>query len=197
MDPGVKKGQTGATGVTGVSGMHLTRQAGRWCGQAVEAEEHVQPLADEAADMEEIRKAVQERKSQQQQARLKKYNQAVEDVTSKVRLVESKLKDMQGQEDMTASSLQSELSQTCSQLQELEVTSARLSQEMVEPTCIGCLSAPANQIFLPCGHIHFCLTCALRHVQNPDAKCPTCRCPKTIRRTAKHAILTASSMQGS
>ena len=160
----------------------------RWCGQAVEAEEHVQPLVDEAADMEEIHKAVQEQ-SQQQQARLKRHVEAVEDATSKVRLVKSKWKDRHDQEDMTASSLQSQLSQLCSQKQELEATSARLSQEMVEPTCIGCLSALANQIFLPCGHIHFCLTCAIRHVQNPDAMCPTCRCPKIFRRTARPAAI--------
>ena len=172
-------------GVVGMDGMPLLGKGRkRWCGQATEAtdvnpkhqlevQEYLQ-LADQARAVEEVRKE-----------RLKRHGEALEEAESKVRLLQRQLEDLRGQQEQDASNLQSELSQRCSELEKLQAKRISLSQEPEKRLCIACVTQPADQIFLPCGHINYCRDCAVRHLQ-ARSFCPSCRRQVKGRRTARY-----------
>jgi len=49
-----------------------------------------------------------------------------------------------------------------------------------EPMCTVCIERPANCMFLPCGHICSCMTCASQPLRrNQQPQCFVCRAPRT------------------
>ncbi|CAE7464533.1 unnamed protein product [Symbiodinium sp. CCMP2592] len=174
-------------GWAAASGESTTPANERWCDQVTEAPLGPQPdgarkveKRDEVAIFQELVKAVQEQRRQEQ---LKRHNEAVEAAESKVRNVQRRREEVLGQQQQEQLNCQTELKRLDDELAALQATKAWLAREPVLPKCIACCDSPADQIFIPCGHVQFCKRCAITHMKTRNetrenasrVHCPSCR----------------------
>eukprot|EP01012_Entosiphon_sulcatum_P032037 TRINITY_DN40777_c0_g1_i1.p1 TRINITY_DN40777_c0_g1~~TRINITY_DN40777_c0_g1_i1.p1 ORF type:complete len:538 (+),score=30.76 TRINITY_DN40777_c0_g1_i1:44-1657(+) len=54
----------------------------------------------------------------------------------------------------------------------------RKGSDEMEDLCVICFDGPKNGVFVPCGHLAVCITCA-RRIESKQQSCPVCRCAIT------------------